>query len=369
MAEKPKRKSLDNLLDDINKRYLQDGAKKPIVSRGEKGKDVIIPCTPPILRYILGGGWVEGKLHEIFGKEAAGKTSLVFSAMKDIYEYYDGTKKMGFIDIEHKINEEWAATMGVNLEDLVVVQPPDAESATDIMADLIRTEEFCCFVWDSVGASAPSKEHGRFEDAKDVMGGVAKIMSRNVKTMIPLANYYGVTLFYLNQLRADMAGYNRPITPGGLTLKHMASRRIYVRPGKDKYEARGVDGKPVQVGYPMFFKAVKNSYGQGMLEGSADFYFAPSDVYLDHVGFDVEENYTRLGLALGVIQQGGPWYTFGSVKEKGRQRFFEALEEAGLKESLIKEVDNNLSGATNLGNNLSTPDIEPEGIDISDPEV
>lgn len=366
------KKSLDNLINDINKKFGYENAKKNVASMDSDEEEVIIPCSPPILRYVLGSkypGWVEGKLHEFFGKEAAGKTTLLFQALKDCYDFYGGDKKVAILDIEHRLNKDWAATLGLDVENLLILRPPHAEAATDIMKTLIESQEFCAIGFDSVGAASPAKEHNSFEDAKDVMGGVAKVMRRHVDTIAPLANMLGVTCFYVNQLRADMEGYRRPITPGGHAFKHRMSRRIYVRPGKDKYEIKAPDGKPVQVGYPVFFKAVKNSFGGPGREGSADFYWEPSDQWLDHIGYDFDDNYSRLGLVLGVIEQSGPWYAFGDIKERGRDNFFKKLESEGMKDVLFKEVEQKMANANIGTSRIVTDTSQPDGPEIEDAEV
>ena len=167
------------------------------------------------------GGWPEGKLIEFFGKEHSGKSSFALLALLDCYRYYKGEKMVAYIDLEHRFNPDWAETLGLEVgKDLIVVQPPDAETGTDMMVNLIKSNEICAIVWDSTGAAATKHSMQQLTDKSDRVGGNAAVMKRNVQTVAPLANLYGVTCFYLNQLRADMDGYNRPMTPGGHAVKH-----------------------------------------------------------------------------------------------------------------------------------------------------
>src|SRR5207237_3151994 len=106
------------------------------------------------------------------------------------------------------------------------------------MRELIMSKQFCGVGYDSVGASIPVKMKEAFADQATLMGGVAQVMGRNVKIVAPAANKFTCTVFYVNQLRADMEGYHRPLTPGGFAVKHAVSMRIYVRPGRDKYVAK-----------------------------------------------------------------------------------------------------------------------------------
>ena len=329
---------IDKLLQDLNK-FTPDGSERPVAMRGSNVDKVkAIPCFSPSLAYLLAiGGWPEGKLIEIFGKEHAGKTSFAMLALKDCFDYYDGEKMIAYIDLEHRFNPEWAETLGLSVDDnLVVIQPPDAESGTDMMVELIKSKKICAVVWDSIGGAATRHSMQQLTDKNDRFGGSAAVMKRNVQTVAPIANLYGVTCFYLNQLRADMDGYNRALTPGGHAVKHAMSVRLYLRPGSDKYFDK-VNGENTQVGFPIVMKTVKNSYGPPLREGWTDFYSQPS-VWLDHPGIDVERDLTRMGILVGVVHKAGSWYSYEGIKEQGREAFFKALYDSGKKEEFYQNV-------------------------------
>ena len=280
---------IDKLLQDLNK-FTPDGADRPVAMRGSNVEKVrAIPCFSPSLAYLLAiAGWPEGKLIEIFGKEHAGKTSFALLALKDCFDYYNGERLVAYIDLEHRFNPEWAETLGLSVDDnLIVLQPPDAESGTDMMVELIRSKKVGAIVWDSIGGAATRHSMQALTDKNDKMGGAASVMKRNVQTIAPLANLYNVTCFYLNQIRADMDGYNRAMTPGGHAVKHAMSVRLYLRPGRDKYLDK-INGETTQVGFPVVMKTVKNSYGPPLREGWTDFYSQPSDLILS-----VDEEYAR----------------------------------------------------------------------------
>lgn len=321
--------AIESLIKELNK-FTPEGSTKPIAFRGNNIERInAIPTFTPALSYLLAvGGWPEGKLIEFFGKEHSGKSSFALMALKDCYDYYKGEKLVAYVDLEHRFNPEWAEKLGLKVdESLIVVQPPDAETGTDMMVSLIKSKEVCAIVWDSTGAAATKHSMQQLTDKNDRMGGNAAVMKRNVQTVAPLANLYGVTCFYLNQLRADMDGYNRPMTPGGHAVKHAMSVRIYLRPGSDKYFDK-INGENVQVGFPVVMKTVKNSYGPPFREGWTDFYNQPC-VFLDHPGVDTKRDLARMGILLGVAQRAGAWFTWKDIKAQGRDSFFEQIWESG----------------------------------------
>ena len=367
------RDGIDKLIADLNK-FTPEGSNKPIVLRGNNIEKInAIPCFTPALAYLLAvGGWPEGKMIELFGKEHSGKSSFALLALKDCYDYYKGEKMVAYIDLEHRFNPEWAEKLGLKVdESLIVVQPPDAETGTDMMVSLIKSKEVCAVVWDSIGAAATKHSMQQLTDKNDKMGGNAAVMKRNVQTVAPLANLYGVTCFYLNQLRADMDGYNRPMTPGGHAVKHAMSVRIYLRPGSDKYFDK-VNGENVQVGFPVVMKTVKNSYGPPFREGWTDFYNQPN-VFLDHPGIDTRRDLARMGILLGVAQRGGAWFTWRDIKAQGRDAFFEQIWSSGKSEEFEAEI----IAAVKKGSGVAIVDedeffgrpLTVDSEDVNDPEV
>jgi recombination protein RecA len=329
---------IDKLIADLNK-FTPQGSDKPIAMRGSNIEKIrSIPCFSPALAYLLSiGGWPEGKMIEFFGKEHSGKSSFALLALKDCYDYYKGEKLVAYVDLEHRFNPDWAEKLGLKVdENLIVIQPPDAETGTDMMVELIKSKQICAIVWDSTGAAATKHSMQHVTDKNDKVGGNAAVMKRNVQTVAPLANLYNVTCFYLNQLRADMDGYNRPMTPGGHAVKHAMSVRLYLRPGSDKYFDK-IDGENVQVGFPIVMKSVKNSYGPPFREGWTDFYNQPNAT-LDHAGIDSQRDLARMGILLGVAKRQGAWFSWKDIKAQGRDSFFEEIWKAGRGEEFAQEI-------------------------------
>lgn len=365
--------AIEKLIADLNK-FTPEGSVKPLALRGNDIERINpIPCFTPALAHLLVvGGWPEGKLIEFFGKEHSGKSSFAMLALKDCYDYYKGEKMVAYIDLEHRFNPDWAEQLGLKVdESLIVVQPPDAETATDMMVNIIKSKQVCAIVWDSTGAAATKHSMQQLTDKNDRVGGNAGVMKRNVQTVAPLANLYNVTCFYLNQLRADMEGYNRPMTPGGKAVKHQMSVRIYLRPGSEKYNDK-VNGENTQVGFPIVMKAVKNSYGPSR-EGWTDFYNQPC-VFLDHPGIDTRRDLARMGILLGVVKRQGSWFSWNDIKAQGRDSFFELVWSSGRTEEFEAEI----LDATKRGSMIVEADTEDSFFgrpltadtdDIHDPEV
>lgn len=366
-------KSIDRLVEELNKKYTPEGARLPIVSRSiDRPTQGFITCTSPALGFILGtGGWPIGHLVEFFGKEHAGKTTLMLLGLKEAYEHYDGERAIAYIDIEHRYNDKWARMLGLP-EDLIVVQPENGEQATDIMHTLIKPKSgdgVAAIGFDSIGAASPTREQASFEDRGAIVGGNAMIMTRNVRTIAPVANLLGTTVFYTNQLRADMQGYNRPMTPGGMAVKHMMSVRLYLWPNTQAESKKRdkIDGQDVQVGFEMNFRAVKNTFGPPGRDGKSNFYFRSSRLF-EGIGFDVEQDIQALGILTEVIERRGAYYSYEDVKAQGRDPFFAAIKQSGLYDQLLKDVNAKLDNAFNT---MFKDDSEKGDhyVEIDDPEL
>lgn len=366
--------SINKLIEEINKKYTPEGSVLPIVSKSkERPTQKFIPCMSPALSFCLGtGGWPVGHLTEFFGKEHAGKTTLMMLALKDAFEYYDGKRPIAYIDIEHRYNDEWAKLLGLP-GDMILIQPENAEQATDIMQTLIKPKTgdgVCAIGFDSIGGASVSDEFQKFGDKEFVVGRAAAVMSRNVKTMAPLANLNACTVFYSNQLRADFSGYNRPLTPGGHAVKHMMSMRVYLWPStkNDTKKLDKIDGQDVQVGFEMNFRIVKNTFGPPHRDGKSTFYFRSSRLY-DGIGFDIEADIQNLGMLTGLISRAGSVYSYGDVKGQGRDAFFIKIKAEGLYDQLLKDINSHLTERFALSMFKDDDDRGEHFVDINDPEV
>jgi recombination protein RecA len=367
------KREIDAVVRRVNKKYSRDG-RPAVIPASEVPPVEKVPSSSPSLNHVLTGGWPRGKLVEVFGQESSGKTTLMLLALRDLWEAEGRRRAIAMINVERRFDKDWARKLGLPVDsphEMFIAPPVDAEEQTDVMVELIRSGSFCAVGFDSIGGAIPARLQDPFADQATLMGGVAAVMSRNVRVVAPAADDAKCTVIYVNQLRADMEGYRRPITPGGHAVKHMNSVRLYVRKGRDEYTSgdygKSAEGKPTVVGYLMRFKVVKNTFGPPFREGASDFYFLPSSEWLPHVGFDVEKDIAALGMLAGIVEQRGAWYEWDGVRGQGRDKFFAALREAGRLPELEKAVAEWAASPTAA----RAPDDLPDapGPDVSDPEV
>jgi RecA/RadA recombinase len=212
VTSKAKDRALEKLIGEVNDKYTPEGSRLPVVSYGTDHRPVeFVRCESYALGYVLGtGGWAKGKLHEFFGREHSGKTTLMLSALRDCFKEEEGKRRVLLVDVEHRYNEAWAKQLGFPTENAIVVQPPDAERATDIMSKFIEADQVCAVGFDSIGAAESSWGHQTFEEREFNVGRTAAVMSRNVKKIAPIANYFGVTCFYC------LAGETEVVTRHGV---------------------------------------------------------------------------------------------------------------------------------------------------------
>jgi len=214
-------------MEQIEKQY----GKGSIMRLGEKGEGYkvdIVPTGSIALDIALGvGGLPRGRIVEIYGPEASGKTTLALSVIAE------AQKKGGqcaFIDAEHALDPERAETIGVNLDDLLMSQPDTGEQALEITETLIRSGALDVIVVDSVAALVPRAElEGEMGDA--VMGLQARLMSQALRKLTGAISKSKTILIFTNQMRQKIGVMfgNPETTPGGLALKFYSSIRIDVR--------------------------------------------------------------------------------------------------------------------------------------------
>lgn len=215
-------------MEQIEKQY----GKGSIMRLGERSDDKykieVIPTGAIALDLALGvGGFPRGRIIEIYGPEASGKTSIALSTIAEAQKR-GGT--CAFVDAEHALDPERAETLGVNLDDLLLSQPDTGEQALEITETLIRSGALDVVVVDSVAALVPRAElEGEMGDA--VMGLQARLMSQALRKLTGAINKSKTILIFTNQLRQKIGVMfgNPETTPGGLALKFYASVRIDLR--------------------------------------------------------------------------------------------------------------------------------------------
>ena len=221
-----RQKALDMALAQIEKQY----GKGSVMRLGENIKMNVdaIPTGSMALDAALGiGGLPRGRIIEVYGPEASGKTTLALHAVAECQ------KKGGeaaFIDVEHALDPVYARALGVDVDSLLVSQPDTGEQALEIMEALIRSGAVDIVVLDSVAALVPRAEiEGEMGDAH--VGLQARLMSQAMRKLAPAVSKSNCIALFINQLRLKVGiVYGNPeVTSGGNALKYYASVRLDVR--------------------------------------------------------------------------------------------------------------------------------------------
>ncbi|KKP67502.1 MAG: Protein RecA [Candidatus Roizmanbacteria bacterium GW2011_GWA2_35_19] len=269
------------------------------------------------------GGIPRGRIIEIFGPEAAGKTTICLSIVAE------AQKKGGvvaFIDAEHALDPSWAKTLGVKLEDLLISQPDTGEQALEITETLIRSGGVDLVIVDSVAALVPKSEiEGEMGDSQ--MGLQARLMSQALRKLTGIVSKSKTTVIFTNQLRLKIGVFfgNPETTPGGLALKFYTSIRMDVRKIETLKKNNQVYGSRIRV------KVVKNKVAAP---------FKEAEIVITASGVDREEALVDAAINSGLITKSGSFFKIGEkLLGHGKEEVKEMVKgDEKLKEKLMKEV-------------------------------
>ena len=307
-----KEKVIELAIERIEKQY----GKGSIMKLGEAPARVaadVIPTGALSLDLALGiGGIPRGRVTEIFGSEASGKTTL---AQHIIAEAQKAGGIAAYIDAEHAFDARYAANCGVNLRDLLVSQPDTGEQALEITEELVRSGGVDLIVIDSVAALAPRAEiEGEMGDAH--VGLQARLMSQALRKLSAAISKSKTAVVFINQLREKVGIVfgNPEVTPGGRALKFYSSVRIDLRRGDAIKQGAETIGTKVKA------RVVKNKL-------APPFRSAEFDIMFNH-GISKEGNLIDLGVTVGLVRKTGAFFTYGDTKlGQGRENAKEYLRQ------------------------------------------
>ena len=293
-----KEKALDLAISQIERRY----GKGSVMKLGEAAAIPPIEAIPTgslALDLALGvGGIPRGRITEIFGPEASGKTTL---GQHIIAEAQKQGGAVAYVDVEHALDPIYATHCGVNVDDMLISQPDAGEEALDITEALVRSGAIDVIVIDSVAALVPRAEiEGEMGDTH--VGLQARLMSQALRKLAAAIGKSGTAVIFINQLREKVGIiFGSPeVTPGGRALKFYSSVRIDLRRTETIKQGNTAIGNHVRA------KVVKNKV-------APPFRNAEFDIMFDH-GISKEGGLIDLGVDCGLIKKAGAFFSYGDIR-------------------------------------------------------
>jgi len=312
------------------------------------------------------GGFPKGRIIEIYGPESSGKTSLALSTIAQ-------AQKQGgiaaFIDAEHALDPDWAAKLGVKVNDLYLSQPSNGEEALEIVDNLVRSNAFDVIVIDSVAALVPKAElEGNMGDSQ--MGVQARLMSQALRKLTAAISRSKTVVIFINQIRLKIGVMfgNPETTTGGQALKFFATQRLDVR------KVGNLKAGNDNVGVRIRVKIVKNKM-------AAPFKTVEFDMMFNEPGvLSVAGEVVDIGVNYGIIEKSGNTYKFkldseeiklGVGRENSKKFLYEhpdLLEKAKnlILEEFRKRLREGRVGFNNVSENESVDVPEMEDDDLLD---
>ncbi|MBI4199769.1 MAG: recombinase RecA [Chloroflexi bacterium] len=324
--------------------------KGAIMRLGEAGSRLAVGAIPTgslALDLALGvGGIPRGRVTEVFGAEATGKSTLALHIIAEA-QRLGGTG--AYIDAEHALDPSYSAACGVNVKDLLISQPDDAEQALEIVEYLVRSGAVDVVVVDSVAALVPRAElEGEMGDSH--MGLQARLMSQALRKLTSAIARSNTAVIFINQLREKVGVVfgNPEVTPGGRALKFYSSVRIDLRRIEAIKQGSEVVGNRVRA------KVVKNKVAPPFRSAEFDILFRQ--------GISKEGDLVDLGTAYGILRKTGSFYSHGETRVgQGREQAKEYLRQhPDLAKSLEERVRAAAQAAPSPGQVAASQDLEEE---------
>ena len=333
-----KRKALDAALAQIDKQYGKGSVMRmddtsvvegiQSVSTGSLGLDIALGI----------GGLPRGRVIEIYGPESSGKTSLTLSVIAQMQKV-GGTA--AFIDAEHALDIQYAAKLGVNIEELLVSQPDTGEQALEIADMLVRSGSVDIVVIDSVAALTPRAEiEGDMGDSH--MGLQARLMSQALRKLTSNIKKTNTMVIFINQLRMKIGVMfgNPETTTGGNALKFYASVRLDIR------RIGAIKKDDEIIGAETRVKVVKNKVAPPFRKAEFDMLYGE--------GISLEGEIIDQAVKLDIIEKSGSWYSYNSEKiGQGKDNVREFLKG---NPDISKEIENQVRDKSSITTEIEIED-------------
>ena len=315
-----KKKALETCIAQIEKNYgkgaiMRLGDDIPVnveaLSTGSLSLDLALGI----------GGVPKGRIIEIYGPEASGKTTL---ALHVVAAAQKAGGEVAFIDVEHALDPVYARKLGVDIDNLLVSQPDSGEQALEIAEALVRSGAIDVLVVDSVAALTTKAEiDGEMGDSH--VGQLARLMSQAMRKLTAVISKSKCVAIFINQVREKIGVmYGNPeTTPGGRALKFYASVRMEVRRGEPIKDGSSQIGNRTKV------KINKNKVAPPFREAEFDILYGQG---ISRTGEVID-----VAVELGIVKKGGAWFSYQDQKlGQGRENAKKTLED---NPELMKEIE------------------------------
>ena len=329
-----KEKVIENTLSQIERQYgkgtiMKLGGNSPL-----EGIPSISTCSLELDMALGIGGIPRGRVTEIFGPEASGKTTLalhiISSAQKE-----GGT--VAFIDAEHALDPSYARNLGVDIEELLLSQPDNGEQALEICEILLKSGALVAIVIDSVAALVPKAElEGEMGDSH--IGLQARLMSKALRKITGVVSKTKTAVIFINQLREKIGVMfgNPEVTPGGRALKFYTSVRLDIRRIDTIKIGTEIIGNRTRV------RVVKNKVAPPFKTAEFDIMYGK--------GISKEGSILDVGTEQGIISRSGSWYSYNNDRiGQGREnaKIF-LMQNPKLFNKIEKEIKEKLNFKTDI---------------------
>lgn len=328
--ENAKNEALATALSQIQKDFGEGAIMR--LNEAQRVNVETIPTGALSLDLALGvGGVPRGRIVEIFGPEASGKSTLVLHILAN-------AQKSGglaaYIDAEHAFDPEYAQNIGVNLDELLISQPDTGEQALEITETLVRSNALDVIAIDSVAALVPKAEiEGEMGETQ--IGLQARLMSHALRKLTGVVSKSKTCLIFTNQLRMKIGVFfgNPETTPGGMALKFYSSVRLDLRRLEQLKEGENVIGNRVRA------KVVKNKVAPPFKQAEFEILYSQ--------GISLEGDVLDLACRFGLIAKLGSWYQMGEEKlGQGREAARQYLKDhpklvVDLRQNILEKVKEN----------------------------
>ncbi len=335
-----KEKALNLVLNQIERSF----GKGSIMRLGDAARMKVetISSGAITLDLALGGGLPKGRVIEIYGPESAGKTTLALHAVAEVQK---NGGVAAYVDAEHALDPTYSAALGVDINNLLISQPDNGESALEIVDQLVRSSAVDIVVIDSVAALVPRAEiEGEMGDNQ--VGLQARLMSKALRKVAGNIGKSGCTVIFLNQLRQKIGvTYGSPeVTTGGNALKFYASVRLDIR--RIQTLKKGSEG---EYGIRVKVKVAKNKVAPPFRIAEFDIIFGQG---ISRLGCLVD-----LAEQTGVINRKGAWYSYnGDNIGQGRDNTIKYMED---KPEFAEKIDKQVREQLDMGAVVQANSVTP----------